>query len=173
MATPLTDAINALTSYANGITGKSDANLPDAVRSLADGYGGGSGGLEYEEGTYIPETDGVPTIFFANQHNKAPNVIIFADVTETGETGTNRLTSWSYIDYNAFLGSGIRQTVDTVHDCSYIGTRVNASNVITYQSAVYTQGKVTSSYFKTYMQGADGYNSVIAGRTYKWIAIWK
>ena len=41
MATPLTDAINALTAYANGITGKSDANLPDAVRSLADGYGGG------------------------------------------------------------------------------------------------------------------------------------
>ena len=42
MATPLTDAINALTAYANGITGKSDTNLPDAVRSLADGYGGGS-----------------------------------------------------------------------------------------------------------------------------------
>lgn len=41
MATPLTDAITALTTYANGITGKSDTNLPDAVRSLADGYGGG------------------------------------------------------------------------------------------------------------------------------------
>lgn len=43
MATPLTDAINALTTYANGITGKSDTNLPDAVRSLADGYGQGDG----------------------------------------------------------------------------------------------------------------------------------
>lgn len=42
MPTPLTDAINALTTYANGITGKSDTNLPDAVRSLADGYGGGA-----------------------------------------------------------------------------------------------------------------------------------
>lgn len=41
MATPLTDAITSLTEYANGITGKSDTNLPDAVRSLADGYGGG------------------------------------------------------------------------------------------------------------------------------------
>lgn len=38
MSTPLTDAINALTTYANEITGKADTNLPDAVRSLADGY---------------------------------------------------------------------------------------------------------------------------------------
>lgn len=42
MATPLTDAITSLTTYANGITGKSDTNLPDAVRSLADGYGNAS-----------------------------------------------------------------------------------------------------------------------------------
>ncbi len=43
MSTPLTDAITSLTTYANGITGKSDTNLPDAVRSLADGYGQGGG----------------------------------------------------------------------------------------------------------------------------------
>lgn len=39
--TPLTDAINALTTYANEITGKSDTTLSDAVGSLVDGYGGG------------------------------------------------------------------------------------------------------------------------------------
>lgn len=42
MSTPLTDAITSLTTYANSITGKSDTTLPDAVRSLADGYGGGT-----------------------------------------------------------------------------------------------------------------------------------
>lgn len=47
MSTPLTDAINALTTYANEITGKSDTNLPDAVRSLADGYGQG-GETDYD-----------------------------------------------------------------------------------------------------------------------------
>lgn len=36
--TPLTDAINALTSYANSVTGEADETLSDAVRSLADGY---------------------------------------------------------------------------------------------------------------------------------------
>lgn len=41
--TPLTDAINALTTYANTVTGASDTTLSDAVATLADGYGGGGG----------------------------------------------------------------------------------------------------------------------------------
>ncbi len=40
MATPLTDSINALTTYANEVTGGSDTNLSDAVHTLASGYGG-------------------------------------------------------------------------------------------------------------------------------------
>lgn len=44
MSTPLTDKIQALTAYANEITGESDTTLSDAVASLASGYGqGGSG----------------------------------------------------------------------------------------------------------------------------------
>jgi len=38
----LTDSIEALTTYANGVTGESDTNLSDAVHSLGSGYGGGS-----------------------------------------------------------------------------------------------------------------------------------
>lgn len=38
MATPLTDSINALTAYANEVTGKSDTTLSDAVGSLVNGY---------------------------------------------------------------------------------------------------------------------------------------
>ena len=41
MATPLTDSINALTTYANEVTGGNDTNLSDAVHTLASGYGGG------------------------------------------------------------------------------------------------------------------------------------
>lgn len=43
MATPLTDAINALTRYANETTGASDTNLSDAVGTLVSGYGQGGG----------------------------------------------------------------------------------------------------------------------------------
>lgn len=40
MSTPLTDGINALTQYANEVTGKQDTTLSDAVGSLVEGYGG-------------------------------------------------------------------------------------------------------------------------------------
>jgi len=43
MTKVLTPKIEALTAYANGITGKSDTTLSDAVASLADGYGQGGG----------------------------------------------------------------------------------------------------------------------------------
>ena len=39
--TPLTDAIEALTTYSNTVTGASDQTLSDAVATLAAGYGGG------------------------------------------------------------------------------------------------------------------------------------
>ena len=41
MSAPLTDGINALTAYANEVTGASDTTLSDAVHTLASGYGGG------------------------------------------------------------------------------------------------------------------------------------
>lgn len=47
MAQPLTDAIEALTTYANTVTGKTppDTTLSDAVATLASGYGGGGSGM--------------------------------------------------------------------------------------------------------------------------------
>lgn len=42
--TPLTDAIEALTTYSNTVTGASDTTLSEAVATLAAGYGGGGGG---------------------------------------------------------------------------------------------------------------------------------
>lgn len=45
--TPLTDAINALTQYANDTTGQSDTTLSDAVGTLVAGYGGGGSELIY------------------------------------------------------------------------------------------------------------------------------
>lgn len=54
MSTPLTDSINALTTYANEVTGASDTNLSDAVHTLASGYGGGGNVVT---GTYTPTED--------------------------------------------------------------------------------------------------------------------
>lgn len=60
MAQPLTDAINALTRYANETTGASDPDLSSAVRTLCDGYGGGSSETlptEYQRVEYIAPTN--------------------------------------------------------------------------------------------------------------------
>lgn len=62
MATPLTDGINALTTYANGVTGASDTTLSDAVHTLASGYGGGGSATLITKaitanGTYSAEDD--------------------------------------------------------------------------------------------------------------------
>ena len=50
--TPLTDAINALTTYANETTGASDTTLSAAVGSLVAGYGGGGGSGNVKVGTF-------------------------------------------------------------------------------------------------------------------------
>ena len=58
MSTPLTDSINALTTYANEVTGASDTTLSDAVHTLASGYGGGaSGNIKTESGTLYIDAD--------------------------------------------------------------------------------------------------------------------
>ena len=57
MAQPLTDAINALTRYANETTGASDTTLSDAVETLVEGYGQGGGG---GEGLQLVDTITVP-----------------------------------------------------------------------------------------------------------------
>lgn len=169
MATPLTDAINALTTYANGITGKSDAILPDAVRSLADGYGGG--GLEYEEWTYTPVTDELPTISFANSHSKAPDIIIFADVSETASATGNTLTSFTYFNVSAMFGNPLPYTASVSWAAFYAYTRIASNLNGASGAAVYNRNNVTASGFKPFA----GTTAFICrqGQTYKWIAIWK
>ena len=51
MSTPLTDGINALTAYANEVTGAEDVTLSDAVGRLCEGYGGGNIINELAKGT--------------------------------------------------------------------------------------------------------------------------
>lgn len=82
MATPLTNGINALTQYANEITGKQDATLSDAVRSLVDWYG--RGGIKKSEYRFTPTSDaysfdipveeGENSILFAHWYDTTLNI---------------------------------------------------------------------------------------------------
>ena len=53
--TPLTDAINALTTYANETTGASDTTLSDAVATLVAGYGQGGGSSGWQRPAEWPD----------------------------------------------------------------------------------------------------------------------
>lgn len=56
--TPLTDAINSLTTYSNSVTGASDTDLSSAVATLVAGYGGGGGASNVVTGTFTGTTAG-------------------------------------------------------------------------------------------------------------------
>ncbi len=85
--TPLTDAINALTTYANTVTGASDTNLSDAVATLGDGYGGGGGNelAEYIASGVFPNgdytIDNVTTIAQAFSQTSGVITLTFPDLT--------------------------------------------------------------------------------------------
>ena len=57
-----TAEIEALTAYANGVTGQSDTTIGDAVKTLCDGYGQGGGGKTVEGSFLGPSNSYVFTI---------------------------------------------------------------------------------------------------------------
>lgn len=61
--------IELLTAYANNTTGAADTNIGDAIKTLCDGYGQGSGGniLEFAEGI----GDVVPDAYLDNGNEVA------------------------------------------------------------------------------------------------------
>lgn len=58
----LTSRIQALTTYANEITGASDTTLADAVATLADGYGSGGGSSGVSSGSFVGDNTSAVTI---------------------------------------------------------------------------------------------------------------
>lgn len=55
--TPLTDAIEALTTYSNTVTGASDTTLSEAVATLASGYGGGGTSYTLDIGAFTSNSE--------------------------------------------------------------------------------------------------------------------
>ncbi|MBQ1569689.1 MAG: hypothetical protein IIZ78_01095 [Clostridiales bacterium] len=164
----LTDGIEALTTYANGVTGESDTTLSDAVASLADGYGGGSG-LEYEEGTYTATEDSIPTISFAGSHTKAPDTVMFIDVSENTATVGSTITMFVFV--NALALFGFEWTSTNKISEFYVYSRLSPTLSTTSGVSPYTRNEITASGFKPYA-GATSF-LCRTGQTYKWIAIWK
>lgn len=100
--TPLTDSIEALTTYANQVTGASDTNLSDAVYTLAQGYGGSGGRFDVIGDITISESDvrKVKVNLPANWNNIYDYIFILLDIQATPNS------SWVYYTFNSESLSG-------------------------------------------------------------------
>ena len=83
--TPLTDAINALTRYANETTGQSDTTLSDAVGTLVAGYGGGGGsGEDYIQFKTTPSETALTVEYNAGSFTLGAAYAVFVHSTNSG-----------------------------------------------------------------------------------------
>lgn len=115
--TPLTDAINALTSYANSVTGESDETLSDAVRSLVDGYGSG----KKVQGTFIGNSSNKIDI----PCNFEPNIIFIYAENDSVEFGGLYLIC---IIKDKFAILGVDSDRNTIKRLQYVSFGITGYN---------------------------------------------
>lgn len=185
-ATPVTwmDATSA-TAAAADITAPKTAMLADGVMTTGTGSGGGTGGLEYETGTYTPAEDiARPTIAFFKTHTVPPAFVTMSDASENATLAQNDTVYFSLVDSYRFAGSGWPYSASSLRNgfvaYSYLGSSVTATNgtiPLSYNSD--NTGDSTTSYYRYWATESNFIPSANntsrfwrAGRTYKWIAVW-
>jgi hypothetical protein len=132
------------------------------------------GGLEYEQGTYAPTEDAEsPVIRFTNQHDKAPSIIVFADVSDSLVGTGNKMTMFIYADFESLFGKPMLYTRTVKRKKFYVFSRLTASGAVGTVTGEYNSDGITQSSFTLY-DGSDPtvYAWARTGQTYKWIAIW-
>lgn len=169
--------ISDTTAVANDVAQGKYFYTADGTKTAGTSTGGG-GGLEYEEGTWIPSEDiARPTISFTNSHTNPPMFYMFYDATETA-TGTESNTNFGVVFgswYNAF-GDWIHRLND---DKQYGAVRYiysTTGNSVTLSILDSTSNAASTIYWATNsaITPSTGSQSRYwrAGRTYKWIAVW-
>lgn len=98
----LTSRIQALTAYANEVTGKSDTTLSDAVASLADGYG--SGGTSITDGIVIKSTDSDGYVTEVDYYGEVLPRYIFGAVRGDSTFSWSRLSKINFKNTDVYVG---------------------------------------------------------------------
>ena len=166
MATPLTDSINALTAYANEVTGGSDTNLSDAVHTLASGYGGGSGNVK--TGTFVG--DGAKEVDLPIGFE--PDVIIIDSGLDPSQVGYTGLIVVA-IAKNVFTVNNTHSSdTDTQNARTIYGSLLNKgwgdSSVGAYRNiAIYSNGNLKVSNITA---NPSAQYRFINGQAYTWTA---
>ena len=133
MSTPLTDSINALTTYANEVTGGSDATLSDAVHTLASGYGGGGGNI----------TDGI--VVTARDSNGYATAVDFYGTVVQPKQFYNRTTGdggWTSLSTISFKNEVVEIKQSGFYSCGKL-TAVDLSSVKTIGTNAFESCKLS------------------------------
>lgn len=146
MAKPLTDSINALTRYANSVTGQSDTTLSEAVATLADGYGGG----DFETGTIIGDNAISKTIPVSKLYTNF--IIYWTDPKQTHANG------------DVILAGG---TSSIYFAIAYSDTGTNARINVEYTG---TRLKFYDTHIDIQFVANGGYRILHLNANYQWIA---
>lgn len=195
-----TDFVSAINAISGGggstlITKSITANgTYNASSDSADGYSQvtvnvptGSGGLEFESGTYEPTADTTgEKILFTNSHSEAPAFIMMVDATGTANTTSNTNMQFVWYDYYKLYGVGMPWSSSAYRYASayyaYRATNTSALSVGGVHCSANSDSQGTGGInYPRFWTDELGFtpNSAStsrywrAGRTYKWIAIWR
>ena len=189
-----------LTSIADAIRTKggtsADLSFPTGFVSAIEAISGG--GLEYEEGTWTPTEDiksnataSLPELSFTDTHTSPPAIAIILDTTDSALNTEYAITYLTYIDTGSLLGNLLyhysSSSWNPVKEMVVFGFwrgnfLYNASTTIALKLGwdvtqpdppthnAYPSYWVTKDRFRPATQSST--YKYIAGRTYKWIAIW-
>ena len=160
------------------------ASLASIIINVA---GGGGSGLEYETGTYTPDADiARPQILWSKTHTEAPVLVYMCDVTGTASATTNSNHVFMYADPYKLWGKGYPYTssgyryanawycyrASSTSSISAAGFLINGKSDNTLSAnTTYPCYWASPTDFHPYTNSTSRYWR--AGRTYKWIAVWK
>jgi hypothetical protein len=147
----------------------------------------GGGGLEYESGTWEPASDiARGSISFTNSHSEAPAVIVLSDATGTAHSATNSNYVFVWFDYYKLDGKGVPYSSSGFrYATAFFNYRGSSTSSISTGGYICSQnsGNTSSSgaSYPRYWASPTGFHPYTnstsrywrAGRTYKWLAIWK
>lgn len=135
MATPLTDGINALTTYANDVTGASDTTLSDAVHTLGSGYGGSA--------TLITKTITANGTYSASDDSADGYSEVTVNVPSSGSSAWTKVAETSYYASTTSTTSATVDTWETGHN------EIWTSDKIVYVRIRDTVGKRVGYFYGT------------------------
>lgn len=131
MSTPLTDSINALTRYANEITGASDTTLSDAVGTLAEGFSNESNFEDFSGGNItaiIMHSNGGQNGSYINTgYFPHGNANIYCKIATNQEL---------YARYGNIFGTFFKNAI--TENSTRVGCQMNMSSGLIYVYSYYT-----------------------------------